>query len=83
MCVTRSLVNTALRPSLYRVRVITIVQVASKCGIKVLGESHVGINHSASHIKSYIEGTIERFGFASDLHYLHRIEPVGSQHPVC
>jgi len=33
------------------------------------------VTNSASHIKEYIEGTIERFGFAPDLYYLHRIDP--------
>ena len=31
--------------------------------------------NSASHIKTYIEGTIERLGFSLGLHYLHRIDP--------
>lgn len=48
--------------------------IASKCGFKVFnGES--GITNSASHIKEYIDGTIERLGFAPDLYYLHRIDP--------
>ncbi|KAI8673035.1 Aldo-ket-red domain-containing protein [Fusarium sp. Ph1] len=29
----------------------------------------------ATHIKEYIEGTIERLGFPPDLYYLHRIDP--------
>jgi len=33
------------------------------------------VTNSASHIKRYIEGTIERLGFAPDLYYLHRIDP--------
>jgi hypothetical protein len=33
------------------------------------------VTNSASHIKKYIEGTIERLGFAPDLYYLHRIDP--------
>ncbi len=33
------------------------------------------MTNSASHIKEYIEGTIERLGFAPDLYYLHRIDP--------
>ncbi|KAF2853181.1 Aldo/keto reductase [Plenodomus tracheiphilus IPT5] len=50
------------------------VFVASKCGFKVFnGES--GITNSPSHIKEYIEGTIERLGFTPDLYYLHRIDP--------
>ncbi|KAJ4990807.1 putative aldo/keto reductase [Stagonosporopsis vannaccii] len=50
------------------------VFIASKCGMKCFnGES--GVTNSASHIKEYIEGTIERLGFAPDLYYLHRIDP--------
>ena len=33
------------------------------------------VTNSASHIKEYIEGTIERLGFTPDLYYLHRIDP--------
>jgi aryl-alcohol dehydrogenase-like predicted oxidoreductase len=33
------------------------------------------VTNSASHIKEYIDGTIERLGFAPDLYYLHRIDP--------
>ena len=47
--------------------------VASKCGFDVFGAG--GVTNSASHIKNYIEGTIERLGFAPDLYYLHRIDP--------
>lgn len=48
--------------------------IASKCGFKCFnGES--GVTNSASHIKEYIEGTIERLGFTPDLYYLHRIDP--------
>ncbi|KAH7109293.1 NADP-dependent oxidoreductase domain-containing protein [Dendryphion nanum] len=48
--------------------------IASKCGFKCFnGES--GVTNSAAHIKEYIEGTIERLGFAPDLYYLHRIDP--------
>ncbi|KAF2997121.1 hypothetical protein E8E13_004432 [Curvularia kusanoi] len=48
--------------------------IASKCGIRCFnGES--GVTNSAGHIKEYIEGTIERLGFAPDLYYLHRIDP--------
>ncbi|KAH8636534.1 Aldo/keto reductase [Alternaria alternata] len=47
---------------------------ASKCGIACLdGES--GVTNSPSHIKKYIDGTIERLGFTPDLYYLHRIDP--------
>ena len=46
---------------------------ASKCGFDCFGDG--GVTNSASHIKSYIEGTIERLGFAPDLYYLHRIDP--------
>lgn len=33
------------------------------------------VTNSASHIKEYIEGTIERLGFTPDLYYLHRMDP--------
>ncbi|KAI8674788.1 hypothetical protein NCS57_00377600 [Fusarium keratoplasticum] len=49
------------------------VFIASKCGFDVFGDGSV--TNSASHIKTYIEGTIERLGFAPDLYYLHRIDP--------
>lgn len=49
------------------------VFLASKCGFDVFGSG--GVTNSASHIKTYIEGTIERLGFAPDLYYLHRIDP--------
>ncbi|KAL4895183.1 NADP-dependent oxidoreductase domain-containing protein [Aspergillus ambiguus] len=49
------------------------VFVASKCGFDVFGGGSV--TNSPSHIKEYIEGTIERLGFAPDLYYLHRIDP--------
>ncbi|KAL1846744.1 hypothetical protein Plec18170_009035 [Paecilomyces lecythidis] len=49
------------------------VFVASKCGFDVFGSG--GVTNSASHIKEYIEGTIERLGFTPDLYYLHRIDP--------
>ncbi|CEN59340.1 Putative Aldo-keto reductase yakc [NADP ] [Aspergillus calidoustus] len=49
------------------------VFIASKCGFDVFGDGSV--TNSASHIKSYIEGTIERLGFAPDLYYLHRMDP--------
>jgi aryl-alcohol dehydrogenase-like predicted oxidoreductase len=50
------------------------VFIASKCGIACLdGES--GVTNSPSHIKKYIDDTIERLGFTPDLYYLHRIDP--------
>ncbi|KAF6812112.1 putative aldo/keto reductase [Colletotrichum musicola] len=49
------------------------VFLASKCGFDCFGKG--GVTNSASHIKEYIEGTIERLGFAPDLYYLHRIDP--------
>ena len=52
-----------------------ILSVASKCGFRVFGESGPRVTNSASHINEYIEGTIERLGFAPDLYYLHRIDP--------
>ncbi|KAF2269815.1 Aldo/keto reductase [Lojkania enalia] len=48
--------------------------IASKCGFNVFGGDG-SVTNSASHIKEYIEGTIERLGFAPDLYYLHRIDP--------
>jgi aryl-alcohol dehydrogenase-like predicted oxidoreductase len=52
--------------------------VASKCGFDVFGISG-GLpgkaTNSPEHIKSYIEGTIERLGFTPNLYYLHRIDP--------
>ncbi|KAJ9191061.1 hypothetical protein DTO021D3_7689 [Paecilomyces variotii] len=50
------------------------VFIASKCGFDVFGGDG-NVTNSASHIKEYIEGTIERLGFAPDLYYLHRIDP--------
>ncbi|KAF1987718.1 Aldo/keto reductase [Aulographum hederae CBS 113979] len=47
--------------------------IASKCAFDCFGDGKV--TNSASHIKEYIEGTIERLGFAPDLYYLHRIDP--------
>ncbi|OJJ00931.1 hypothetical protein ASPVEDRAFT_40438 [Aspergillus versicolor CBS 583.65] len=49
------------------------VFIASKCGFDVFGSG--AVTNSAAHIKQYIEGTIERLGFAPDLYYLHRIDP--------
>ncbi|KAJ5703607.1 hypothetical protein N7493_011532 [Penicillium malachiteum] len=49
------------------------VFIASKCGFDVFGSG--GVTNSAAHINEYIEGTIERLGFAPDLYYLHRIDP--------
>ncbi|GAA90556.1 aldo/keto reductase [Aspergillus luchuensis IFO 4308] len=46
---------------------------ASKCGIAAFEDGRV--TNSASHIRTYIEGTIERLGFTPDLYYLHRIDP--------
>ncbi|KAI4718733.1 putative aldo-keto reductase [Aureobasidium sp. EXF-10727] len=46
---------------------------ASKCGIAAFEDG--AVTNSASHIQTYIEGTIERLGFAPDLYYLHRIDP--------
>lgn len=50
------------------------VFIASKCGFSVF-EQGGGVTNSAEHIEKYIEGTIERLGFAPDLYYLHRIDP--------
>ncbi|KAJ0426898.1 Aldo/keto reductase [Aspergillus carlsbadensis] len=55
------------------------VFIASKCGFDVFGTSQGGgvgaVTNSPSHIKQYIDGTIERLGFTPDLYYLHRIDP--------
>ncbi|KIW98261.1 uncharacterized protein Z519_01845 [Cladophialophora bantiana CBS 173.52] len=48
---------------------------ASKCGFNCLNGGDMAVTNSASHIKEYIEGSIERLGFAPDLYYLHRIDP--------
>ncbi|KAJ0114226.1 aldo-keto reductase protein [Diaporthe amygdali] len=48
--------------------------IASKCGFDVFGPER-RVTNSAAHIKEYIDGTIERLGFAPDLYYLHRIDP--------
>jgi aryl-alcohol dehydrogenase-like predicted oxidoreductase len=47
--------------------------VASKCGFAAFEDGSV--TNSPEHIKSYIDGTIERLGFTPDLYYLHRIDP--------
>lgn len=49
--------------------------VASKCGFNCMNGGDRSVTNSAAHIKEYIEGTIERLGFAPDLYYLHRIDP--------
>ncbi|KAL1599828.1 hypothetical protein SLS60_007633 [Paraconiothyrium brasiliense] len=49
--------------------------VASKCGFDVFGPERA-VNNSATHIKEYIGGTIDRLGFTPDLYYLHRIDPI-------
>lgn len=49
--------------------------VASKCGFNILNGGDGSVTNSASHIKDYIDGTIERLGFTPDLYYLHRIDP--------
>ena len=51
------------------------VFLASKCGFSCMNGGDGSVTNSASHIKEYIEGTIERLGFAPDLYYLHRIDP--------
>lgn len=53
---------------------LTTLTVASKCGFDCFN-SGMTVTNKASHIKEYIEGTIERLGFAPDLYYLHRIDP--------
>lgn len=60
-------------PTKTRHEYLQCLVVASKCGFDVFGDK--GVTNSASHIKEYIEGTIERLGFAPDLYYLHRIDP--------
>lgn len=47
--------------------------VASKCGLASFEDG--AVTNSPEHIKSYIEGTIERLGFTPDLYYLHRMDP--------
>ncbi|KAK5045065.1 hypothetical protein LTR84_010213 [Exophiala bonariae] len=46
---------------------------ASKCGVAVFEDG--AVTNSAKHIKTYMDGTIERLGFTPDLYYLHRIDP--------
>jgi hypothetical protein len=72
MCVTKYLVSFI--PKINSKALTNLPAVASKCGINVFNGLG-GANNSASHIKEYIEGTIERLGFAPDLYYLHRIDP--------
>lgn len=48
--------------------------IASKCGFDVFGPQRI-VTNSPEHIQTYIEGTIDRLGFAPDLYYLHRIDP--------
>ncbi|KAF5229929.1 hypothetical protein FAUST_10093 [Fusarium austroamericanum] len=47
--------------------------VASKCGIAAFEDGSV--TNSAEHIRTYMEGTIERLGFTPDLYYIHRMDP--------
>ncbi|KAL1584748.1 Aldo-keto reductase [Cladosporium halotolerans] len=49
------------------------VFIASKCGFAAFEDG--AVTNSPEHIKSYIEGTIERLGFTPDLYYLHRMDP--------
>ncbi|KPI42024.1 Aldo-keto yakc [NADP(+)] [Cyphellophora attinorum] len=49
--------------------------IASKCGLDVFGGGKFSVDNSPEHIRKYIEGTIDRLGFAPDLYYLHRIDP--------
>ena len=58
---------------------LTINVVASKCGFAAFEDG--AVTNSPEHIKSYIDGTIERLGFAPDLYYLHRIDPSMCFHP--
>lgn len=51
-----------------------MVIVASKCGFGIM-EGSFDVTNTPSHIREYIQGTIERLGFAPDLYYLHRIDP--------
>lgn len=46
--------------------------VASKCGVAVFENS--AVTNKASHIQTYIDGSIERLGFTPDLYYLHRMD---------
>lgn len=79
MCVTRSLVSPAHIFHAHCAEKLRILMshllflVASKCGFDVFGNG--GVTNSASHIKTYIDGTIDRLGFTPDLYYLHRIDP--------
>ena len=52
---------------------LIILIVASKCGFAAFEDG--AVTNSPEHIRSYIDGTIERLGFTPDLYYLHRIDP--------
>ena len=74
MFATRSFVcinRTILAPQELLIRRSCVV--ASKCGVACFEDGQV--TNSPAHIKSYIDGTISRLGFAPDLYYLHRIDP--------
>ncbi|RMZ87423.1 hypothetical protein DV736_g5351, partial [Chaetothyriales sp. CBS 134916] len=51
------------------------VFIASKCGFNVFNGGDGSVTNAPSHIREYIDGTIERLGFTPDLYYLHRIDP--------
>jgi hypothetical protein len=55
--------------------------VASKCGFDVFGPQR-RLTNSATHIKEYIEGTINRLGSTPGLYYLHRIDPSAPRSPT-
>lgn len=64
-----------LRPSCKKLSLMVYyLAVASKCGFVVFSEPRT-VSNAPSHIKEYIDGTIERLGFTPDLYYLHRIDP--------
>lgn len=65
----------------YRHTLLTVPQVASKCGMAVFEDGRC--TNSASHINAYIDGTMERLGFAPDVYYLHRIDPSTSNAMFC
>lgn len=73
---TTFVTRSSVRNTIFRVNTSNKFNVvASKCGFNCMNGGDGSVTNSASHIKEYIEGTIERLGFTPDLYYLHRIDP--------
>lgn len=76
MSATSYSVSNGDRTTVLLVQNHSCFSVASKCGFAVFSDNdNRGVTNSAAHIKEYIDGTIERLGFAPDLYSLHRIDP--------